>query len=132
MTEAVDERLSAGGPRPGRRARSPGSSSQRPYCHRRSGRETCLSAGDRGTRGIRREPRPRGRPAMSHRPTDAELQHPCERLIESLAAVVWEADAQTLDFTFVSRHAESLLGHPVKEWLAPEFWVNHLHDADRD
>ncbi|MDB4884181.1 MAG: Blue-light-activated protein, partial [Gemmatimonadetes bacterium] len=55
-----------------------------------------------------------------------------EQLVESLAAVVWESDARTFEFTFVSQHARHLLGHPPEQWLTPRFWVEHLHDADRD
>ena len=35
-----------------------------------------------------------------------------EELLSSIDAVIWEADARTLHFTFVSQHAERLLGYP--------------------
>jgi PAS domain S-box-containing protein len=54
-------------------------------------------------------------------------------LIESLDAIVWEADAATLQFTFVSQRAEQLLGYPAAEWLAePDFWVQHIYPEDRE
>ena len=60
-----------------------------------------------------------------------------ERYLSSLIAtvdgIVWEADAKTFRFTFVSAQAERLLGYPVSQWTAdPKFWVNHLHPDDRD
>ncbi len=54
-------------------------------------------------------------------------------LIEGLDAIIWEADARTFRFTFVSRQAERLLGYPVEAWLSePDFWVRHIHPDDRD
>jgi PAS domain S-box-containing protein len=56
-----------------------------------------------------------------------------KELVQSLNAVVWEADAQTFMFSFVSEQAEKLLGYPTSDWLAtPSFWADHIHPADRD
>ena len=53
-------------------------------------------------------------------------------LVEGLNAIVWEADANTFQFTYVSRHAEALLGYPVAQWLEePDFWAAHIHPDDR-
>ena len=52
-------------------------------------------------------------------------------LVDTTDGIVWEADAQTFDFTFVSKQAERLLGYPVEDWLRPGFWVEHLHPEDR-
>ncbi|MCA1906593.1 MAG: PAS domain S-box protein [Desulfarculus sp.] len=53
-------------------------------------------------------------------------------LVESVGAVVWRGDPQTLAFTYVSQQAETLLGHPLESWTAdPDFWVSHLHPDDR-
>ncbi|OLR92892.1 SpoIIE family protein phosphatase [Actinokineospora bangkokensis] len=47
--------------------------------------------------------------------------------------VVWEADAASGRFTFVSEHGAALLGHPVRAWLAdPGFWASVLHPDDRE
>jgi diguanylate cyclase (GGDEF)-like protein/PAS domain S-box-containing protein len=51
-------------------------------------------------------------------------------LVDSTAGIVWEADARTFTFTFVSREAERLLGYPVSDWHQPGFWVSHLHPED--
>jgi two-component system, cell cycle sensor histidine kinase and response regulator CckA len=53
-------------------------------------------------------------------------------IIQSLDAIVWEADAATLQFTFVSQRAEEFLGYPVEQWLTePDFWASHIHPDDR-
>jgi len=53
-------------------------------------------------------------------------------LVNTIDGIVWEADAQTLDFTFISDKAERLLGHPSGDWLTPGFWATHVHPDDRD
>jgi PAS domain S-box-containing protein len=53
-------------------------------------------------------------------------------IVQGLHAIVWEADAQTWQFTFVSQRAAEILGYPVEQWLTqPDFWVNHIHPEDR-
>ncbi len=53
-------------------------------------------------------------------------------LVESVDAVIWEADAATLRLTFVSRGAERVLGYPQEQWVqTPDFWTDHLHPEDR-
>jgi PAS domain S-box-containing protein len=53
-------------------------------------------------------------------------------LVEGIDAIVWEADAATIRFTYVSQRAEAILGYPVAQWQEPEFWVKHIHPEDRD
>jgi PAS domain S-box-containing protein len=53
-------------------------------------------------------------------------------LIETIDGIVWEADATTFAFTFVSAQAERLLGYPAGDWLAAGFWAAHIHPDDRD
>ena len=54
-------------------------------------------------------------------------------LIQSVDAIVWEADATLDQFTFVSRRAEQMLGFRVEDWLTvPHFWERQLHPADRE
>jgi PAS domain S-box-containing protein len=56
-----------------------------------------------------------------------------EGLINTIDGIVWEADAKTLRFTFVSPQAERLLGYPRSRWLTePTFWKDHIHVDDRD
>lgn len=52
-------------------------------------------------------------------------------LVNSTDGIVWEADARTFVFSFVSDKAEPLLGYPLEDWLRPGFWPDHLHPADR-
>jgi PAS domain S-box-containing protein len=54
--------------------------------------------------------------------------------METINAIVWEADPATWQFTFVSKAAEEILGYPVEKWLStPDFWVNYLlHPDDRE
>ena len=54
-------------------------------------------------------------------------------LVEGLDAIVWEANAVTLELTYVSQRAEALLGYPVDRWLDQrEFWTTIIHADDRD
>src|SRR5687767_5526780 len=54
-------------------------------------------------------------------------------LVESLGAIVWEADTATFQFLYVNRPAETLLGYPREAWLSqPTFWIDLLHPHDRD
>ena len=53
-------------------------------------------------------------------------------LVNSIEGIVWEADATTFQFSFVSNQAERILGYPVERWLSdPTFWSDHLHPEDR-
>ena len=54
-------------------------------------------------------------------------------LINSIDGIVWEADADTFRFTFVSQQAEQILGYPAQLWVEePGFWANHIHPEDRE
>ena len=54
-------------------------------------------------------------------------------LVNSVEGIVWEADATTFQFLFVSNQAERILGEPVARWLSePTFWKEHLHPDDRE
>jgi PAS domain S-box-containing protein len=56
-----------------------------------------------------------------------------EKLINTIEGIVWEADAATFAFTFVSPQAERFLGYPCERWLTePTFWKDHIHPDDRD
>ncbi len=53
-------------------------------------------------------------------------------LVNSTDGIVWEADAVTFNFTFISQQAERLLGYSTEDWQKPNFWVEHLHPDDKD
>ncbi|MGZ4154488.1 MAG: PAS domain-containing sensor histidine kinase [Actinomycetota bacterium] len=54
-------------------------------------------------------------------------------LIADLDGIVWEADARTLLFTFVSSRSLDIVGFTPQEWLAEStFWADHVHPDDRE
>jgi PAS domain S-box-containing protein len=53
-------------------------------------------------------------------------------LLQGIEAIVWEADATTLLFSFVSKRAEKIMGFPLEEWLKPSFRADHIHPEDRE
>lgn len=75
---------------------------------------------------------------VAEHPTDnadgntSRSQQIYETLVNSIDGIVWEANAKTFQFTFVSPQAERLLGYPIEQWLEPNFWVDHVHPADLD
>jgi PAS domain S-box-containing protein len=49
------------------------------------------------------------------------------------APIVWECDASSFHFGFVSDEAEAILGHTLDKWLTPSFWAERVvHQDDRD
>jgi PAS domain S-box-containing protein len=55
----------------------------------------------------------------------------CSTLLNSLDAIIWEADATTFQFQFVSHQAERILGYPAEQWITqPDFWRQHTHPDD--
>jgi PAS domain S-box-containing protein len=69
--------------------------------------------------------------AAGRRTTDATLAQ-YEGIVASLGGIVWECEAATFTFSFVSEQAERLLGYPRAQWLEPGFWTAHIHPDDRD
>jgi len=75
--------------------------------------------------------------SMTHdRQRDNRVIEAAERrfrdLVHGMDAIVWEADAVSLACTFVSQHAEELLGYPIERWLgAPDFWAEIVDPRDR-
>lgn len=53
------------------------------------------------------------------------------QLVDKLHAITWEMNLPDLQFTYVSAHAESMLGYPTDQWLLKGFWQTHLHPGDR-
>ncbi|MBZ5672998.1 MAG: response regulator [Acidobacteriia bacterium] len=49
-----------------------------------------------------------------------------------LPAIVWQADAETLEFRSVEGDAEATLGYPASHWLSdPQFFEERIHPDDR-
>jgi two-component system, LuxR family, sensor kinase FixL len=61
-----------------------------------------------------------------------ESEQNFRRLVETTAAVPWQADVQTWVFTYVGPQAERLLGYPIEQWYEKDFWVSHLHPDDKE
>ncbi|MCL4511219.1 MAG: PAS domain S-box protein [Bacteroidetes bacterium] len=56
-----------------------------------------------------------------------------EELVNSIDGIVWEGDARTFRFSFVSKQAERILGYPAEHWISgPTFWKDHIHPEDRE
>lgn len=54
-------------------------------------------------------------------------------LIADIDGIVYECDPYTFRFSFVSVHAEKMLGFPVEEWLnRPTFFPDVVHPEDRE
>jgi two-component system cell cycle sensor histidine kinase/response regulator CckA len=52
-------------------------------------------------------------------------------LVSGIDVIVWEADPE-LNFSFVSKRAEDILGYPIERWLSePRFIAGHFHPDDR-
>jgi PAS domain S-box-containing protein len=62
----------------------------------------------------------------------SQTQRDYERLIDMIEGIVWEADARTLRFIYVSRYAERLLGYSISDWTSPGFWQTRIYVQDRD
>jgi PAS domain S-box-containing protein len=84
----------------------------------------------------RRSDEERERLLLRERAALAEVvaaQQRFEDLVNSVEGIVWEADAVTFQFSFVSKQAERFLGYPIERWLSePTFWKDHLHPDDRE
>ncbi|HEY2774486.1 MAG TPA: PAS domain S-box protein [Candidatus Binatia bacterium] len=88
-----------------------------------------------GARAGRAGGGPRGRGDESERVEEAlrHSQQQFEHIVSSIDGIVWEADAATFAFTYVSAQAERLLGYPRSHWLdEPDFWTAHIHPDDRE
>lgn len=75
------------------------------------------------------------RDITGHRRAEEELENERVRfsnLVDSVDGIVWEVDAETFAFTYVSQQAERLFGYPTEEWYQPGFWAEHLHPEDRE
>ena len=60
-------------------------------------------------------------------------QHRFRDLVNSIEGIVWEADAVTFKFLFVSKQAERILGYPIERWLSEAtFWKDHIDPDDRE
>jgi len=72
---------------------------------------------------------------MEKQRADVELrqsQLAYQDLVNSIEGIVWAADANTFEFSFVSPQAERLLGYPLERWTTEAtFWKDHIHPEDQ-
>lgn len=62
-----------------------------------------------------------------------QSQQRVESLINTIDGIVWECDAATSNFIFISQKVKSILGYTPEEWLAePTFWRKHIFAEDRE
>ncbi|MBC5862756.1 PAS domain S-box protein [Flavobacterium turcicum] len=60
-----------------------------------------------------------------------ETKQKVESLINTIDGIVWECDADTFSFNFISQKVEHILGYTPEEWLAnPNFWSDHIYQED--
>jgi PAS domain S-box-containing protein len=70
-----------------------------------------------------------GRKATEHALRESEQRF--RDLVSGIDVIVWEADPE-LNFSFVSKRAEDILGYPVERWLSePKFVTAYIHPEDK-
>ena len=62
----------------------------------------------------------------------ANTEQNFQTLVNTVQALVWEADARSLDIITVSLSAKDILGYPLSVWYQHGFWENHVHVDDRE
>lgn len=60
-------------------------------------------------------------------------QNKYERLIQSLNSVIWEADPDSFQFSYISPKVVEILGYKPQQWYADNsFWQDRIHPDDRE
>lgn len=55
------------------------------------------------------------------------------QLVESAQVILWRRGVDSVQFSFVNKEAEELLGFPTDHWLhGGNFLIDHVHPEDRD
>jgi PAS domain S-box-containing protein len=53
-------------------------------------------------------------------------------LIDTIDGIVWEANPDNFQFTFISKKTEQILGYTADEWMESHtFWADHVHIDDK-
>jgi PAS domain S-box-containing protein len=58
-------------------------------------------------------------------------EFPLTQLLETTKTIVWEADAESWRFNYVSEQAEKILGYPIAEWYQEDFLASHISPEDK-
>jgi PAS domain S-box-containing protein len=71
---------------------------------------------------------------MQNLAQDLEIsQQRYESLVNTIDGVVWEADAKTFQFQWMSQQAQRFFGYPSEYWLKqPTCWGDHIHSDDKN
>jgi two-component system, cell cycle sensor histidine kinase and response regulator CckA len=68
------------------------------------------------------EPAPEAAPAIS-----------AQQFVDNADAIIWALELPSMNFVFASPQAEKLLGFAPEHWTShPSFWLDRVHDSDRD
>lgn len=63
----------------------------------------------------------------------SEVESQIRQMSDSARAILWRAEPSTLRFTYVTAHAQEILGYWIERWLhETNFWKNHGHPDDWD
>ncbi len=63
----------------------------------------------------------------------ADSEHRCRVMAELARAILWRANPDTLEITYVSPEAQQIMGFWPERWRSEtNFWKNHLHPSDRE
>ncbi|WP_420642766.1 GAF domain-containing protein [Candidatus Leptofilum sp.] len=65
-------------------------------------------------------------------PQQGQMAHFFEEYAKESKIIFWMADPVTFQITYVSQHANELLGMPDAVWQQPSFWQNHLYPQDKE
>jgi len=52
-------------------------------------------------------------------------------MVNNIEGIVWEAETESFNITFVSQQAKRILGYDLEEWYQDGFWQIKLHPEDR-
>ncbi|HSJ67870.1 MAG TPA: PAS domain S-box protein [Anditalea sp.] len=55
-----------------------------------------------------------------------------KELLHSLDVIVWEANSDTFQCTYVSPQAKTILGYDPDDWYQTDFWKKKVHPEDRE
>ncbi|MCK4742359.1 MAG: PAS domain-containing sensor histidine kinase [Sulfuriflexus sp.] len=62
----------------------------------------------------------------------AQENNKYKQLVESARSMPWTYDIKTARFTYVGPQSVEMLGYDPDEWLAENFWADHMHPEDRE
>ena len=61
-----------------------------------------------------------------------EAGYKYKELLDGVRAIIWRAEPNHLNLTFVSKEAEVVFGYSLDDWLQKDFWKSRIHPMDRE